>query len=350
LGVSRVPALPTPGELAHWLGISADELEWLADPAGWRQQHEGPLSHYRYRWIGKRSGGSRLLEIPKSQLRRIQRQILKQILSQVPVHDAAHGCVAERSIFSNARPHADRAFVLRVDLAGFFTSIRASRIHALFETLGYPPAMARYLAALTTHATPAVVLRAEPAGDPSAVRTRVQSSRAIDLRARHLPQGAPTSAALANLAAWRLDLRLAAASDASEVRYTRYVDDMFYSSENFDRYRMQRFADMVYSIICEEGFAPHFRKTRLMARSASQRVTGLTVNAFPNIGRSDYDQLKAILTNCVRHGPEQQNRSGLADFKAHLMGRIAFVEQANPLRAAKLHNLMAAINWSVPAS
>ncbi len=237
--------------------------------------------------------------------------------------------------------------MLRVDLAGFFTSIRASRIHAIFETLGYPAATARYLAAFTTHATPAAALRPDGTRDPRAVRGRVIIPCNPDLRTRHLPQGAPTSPALANLAAWRLDVRLAQAADASGARYTRYVDDLFFSSETLDRQRMKRFADMVYAIICEEGFEPNFRKTRFMARATSQRVTGLTVNAFPNIDRRKYDRLKAILTNCARHGAQQQNRSHLVDFKAHLLGRIGFVEHANPNRAAKLRALMASIDWSI---
>jgi len=62
----------------------------------------------------------------------------------------------------------------------------------------------------------------------------------------------------------------------------------------------------------------------------------LVTNDRPNIRRSDFDELKAILTNCVRHGPATQNRGGHANFCAHLRGRVGFVESVSPTRGAKL--------------
>ena len=66
---------------------------------------------------------------------------------------------------------------------------------------------------------------------------------------------------------------------------------------------------------------------------------------FPNIRRDDYDQLKAALHNCVRHGPAGQNRDNVRNFRAHLAGRIAHVSQLNPARGARLAASFAAIAW-----
>jgi RNA-directed DNA polymerase len=78
---------------------------------------------------------------------------------------------------------------------------------------------------------------------------------------------------------------------------------------------------------------------------ASQRreVTGLVINAKPNIARDEYDRLKAILTNAVHHGLESQNRAMHANFYAQLQGRIAFVQQINLSRGMKLSALLAKV-------
>ncbi|HXF79946.1 MAG TPA: hypothetical protein VN598_13845, partial [Usitatibacter sp.] len=152
LAACDLPSIPTPGDLAAWLGITVGELDWLADvrginPAG------GRLCHYRYAWVPKRYG-MRLMEAPKPRLRGIQRRILREILDPVPVHAAAHGFRKGHSCRSFVEPHVGRAVVLRIDLRNFFPGIPAPRIHALFAMLGYPEAVARLLTGLCTNAVP----------------------------------------------------------------------------------------------------------------------------------------------------------------------------------------------------
>ena len=89
----------------------------------------------------------------------------------------------------------------------------------------------------------------------------------------------------------------------------------------------------------------NFHKTRFMSWGERQYVTGAVVNLRPNVPRPHYDQLKAILTNCVRSGPTAQNRSGHADFRAHLSGRIAHVAAVNPARGRKLRAIFDRIQW-----
>jgi RNA-directed DNA polymerase len=150
----------------------------------------------------KRLGGLRLLEIPKADLKRAQRRILDDLLQHVPVHEAAHGFVQGRSVASHAAAHAGKEVVIGFDLRDFFPSVRASRVHAMWRTLGYPEGVARALTALCTHRT------------DSAVIERLRDDGGLDwlgakrLAAPHLPQGSPCSPALANLCAFRLDLRL----------------------------------------------------------------------------------------------------------------------------------------------
>jgi RNA-directed DNA polymerase len=343
-----LPMLDTPGDLARWLGVSLTELDWFSDIAGWGGGSPSePLRHYRYQWLDKTTGGVRLLEIPKPRLRDIQRRILREILDLVPAHAAAHGSVARRSTVTNALVHAGKSMVVRLDLADFFSSISGARVFALFETLGYPPKTARYLTGLATHCAPRALVRSVPhdeSASPEARRGR--KAWALRFTTRHLPQGAPTSAALANLCAYRLDLRLAGAAKASQAIYTRYVDDLFFSSQVAAPDRARRFAQMAYTIILEEGFAPNARKTQIMSHARAQYVTGLVVNEHPNVPRRDYDRLKAVLTNCIRRGIASENHEAHPDFRSHLAGRVSYVQQANPARGAKLRALLDAIQWN----
>jgi hypothetical protein len=199
-----VPPLPTTGDIAAWLGEDVSRLAWLADWRGLsRHASDARLRHYVCRWLPKRTGGMRLLEAPKPALKAIQRRILHEILDRVPPHEAAHGFRPGRSVVSHARAHAGKSAVLRMDLEDFFVSIAAARVQGVFRSLGYPEEAARVLTGLCTSRAPTSELAAAD------YRTRQR------YRTRHLPQGAPTSPALANLSAYGLDVRLAAAARAA---------------------------------------------------------------------------------------------------------------------------------------
>jgi hypothetical protein len=83
----------------------------------------------------------------------------------------------------------------------------------------------------------------------------------------------------------------------------------------------------------------------MMHQSSAQRVCGLTVNSRPNVPRQQYDRLKAILTNCVRHGVASQNSERHPDFRGHLRGKIAWVQAIAPARGSKLLGLFEALDW-----
>lgn len=347
LGAIDLPALATPGDLADWLGLRSGELDWFAGSLRPQIAANGPPWHYSYRWLAKRCGGYRLIEVPKPRLRNLQRRMLRNILERVPVHPAAHGCVRGRSVVSAALPHTAADVVLQIDLRDFFSSVSAGRVHAVFRTLGYPCAAARLLTGLATHSTPHSILRAAPVAEHTdPVATRSQMRRHFLLTVPHLPQGAPSSPALANLCAYRLDLRLSGAAAACGVSYTRYVDDLIFSGDLAFARKIERFKSMVYSIIEDEGFEPHFQKTRARTQATPQHVVGLVVNRKLNVPRREFDALKALLHNCRCHGPSGQNRRAHPMFRQHLLGRIARVAQINPARGARLMQEFHSIDWA----
>jgi hypothetical protein len=197
-----LPDLATPVDLAHWLGVGFEELEWLARArAPWARAggvssraDGGPVSsHYAYRWVEKRSGGWRLIEMPKARLRSVQRTLLHGLLEYIPPHEAAHGFRARHSILTHALAHVGRRVVLRMDLQDFFLTLGGARIRALFRTLGYPEAVTGMLTALCTNGVPEAVLKPNRPGRYDFELPDVDWLTRKRYASPHLPQGAPTT-------------------------------------------------------------------------------------------------------------------------------------------------------------
>ena len=335
----KVCPLLSDRELADWLGLTFGELDWFADL---RQRNTRAnnhrLEHYRYRWIPKATGGHRLLEIPKPRLKQIQRQILADILDFIPPHAAAHAFRNGHSIASYVKPHTDKRVVLHIDLREFFPSVTSSQVQAIFWTAGYPDQVTTLLEALCTNVTSATVLN--EFGNDAAADLKWKR-----YRSRHLPQGAPTSPALANLAAYRLDCRLSALAQKVGADYTRYADDMIISGGTDFEHCLSRFRVLVAAIIHHEGFEIRHRKTRCMKSGNRQQVAGIVLNKRMNIPRHEYDNLRALLYNCIRFGPTSQNCDRRPRFRAHLAGRIAYWSMICPDRCQKMVVLFDAIKW-----
>jgi RNA-directed DNA polymerase len=249
---------------------------------------------------------------------------LAEILDKIPAHPAVHGFRRGRSITTYVSPHVGKRVVLKMDLQDFFPGITGARIQTVFRTIGYPESVADLLGGICTNAVPGYG----------------------DLYERpHLPQGAPTSPALANLCAYRVDCRLAGLARSAGAEYTRYADDLAFSGDaDFER-RVERFSTHVAAILTEEGFSVNHRKARIMRQGVRQRLAGLVANQRVNIIRTDFDRLKATLTNCVRLGPASQNREGHPLFREHLEGRVGFVESINAAKGRRLRRILERIEW-----
>lgn len=327
--------------LATALHLDVGELAWFADPGGWlRHAPDGPLTHYRRHWTPSRSGTPRLIEAPALRLAELQRRIARRVLARIPVHPAAHGHVRGRSPHTLAEEHRARPMVLRLDLEGFYSHVTGGRVAGLLRVAGYPPAVADTIAGLLVTATPPGVLRACPhRGDPATRR------RMLDrLAAPHLPQGAPSSPTVANLLTYGLDRRLSGLATAVGAAYGRYADDLVFSGDA--ALPVHGLTQRVAAIAAEEGFRVRPDKTRIMPAHHRQRVVGLVVNSdVPAASRRDHDELRAILHNAVRTGPDAQNRAGHPAFREHLLGRIAWVGHGRPARAARLRELFDRISW-----
>ena len=337
-----VPAIASPGALADLLELDAGQLAWLADARGLERGADRRLRHYTYRWQPRTGAPPRPIARPKRRLKEIQRWILHEILDHIPAHDAAHGFVRGRSVRSHAALHVGRATVVRMDLEDFFASVPASRVFGIFRTAGFPEAVAHSLTALCV----TVVPRAEwdtvrPPEDPSLLQRHFRLGRR--LATPHLPQGAPTSPALASLAAHGLDRRLARLGPALGARYSRYADDLTFSGPA--DVPVGTLSRAVAEVARDEGFRMARDKRSVRHPNERQLVCGVVVNRRPNVPRGDYDRLKAILHDAARNGPAHANRAHAPDFRAHLLGRIAWVAQLNPARGHRLRARFDAIEW-----
>jgi RNA-directed DNA polymerase len=332
------PALPTPGDVAAWLGLPLQQLDWFADELRQHRRTAIPdLQHYTYAFRRKPFGPPRLIEAPKPRLRTMQQRILHGILDRVPMHEAAHGFVKGRSCLTGAEHHVGAAVIVCFDIADFFLTTPLGRVHALFRSLGYPHSSARMLVRLCSTMTPQAVLDHVPGP---------HGHRRGSLRAYgnpHLPQGAPSSPAIANLVARRLDIRLTGLAVSLGGIYTRYADDLTFSGDADFARKTSSLIEAVAHIVEDEGYRLNERKTRVMTPSGRQRITGIVVNAHPNVARDDYDRLKAILHNCRCNGLDAENREGHPDFRAHLEGRVGWVEFLNPARGRKLRAMLARV-------
>ncbi|HEV7129116.1 MAG TPA: reverse transcriptase family protein, partial [Ktedonobacterales bacterium] len=163
----------------------------------------------------------------------------------------------------------------------------------------------------------------------------------ISIGPRYLVQGAPTSPALANLVAWRLDRRLAGLAAKHQLTYTRYADDLTFSGD--DPVALKQLHRVLQRIIRDERFTVNPAKTRVAGRAARQIVTGLVVNDIVAVPRAQRRRLRAILHNAGASGLAAQNRDSRPAFRAYLQGLIAHIHAANPAHAAPLRASLARV-------
>jgi retron-type reverse transcriptase len=319
-----LPSLSTPEQVADALAIPVLRLRWLAF-----HSEASTVSHYVRFTIPKKSGGQREIWAPQPKLAAAQAWILENILSKIPVGPVAHGFVPGRSTVTNAAPHVKRAIVVNVDLRDFFPTITFPRVRGIFESLGYSPAVATVLALLSTEAPRREV---EYSGKKYFVATGP----------RALPQGACTSPAISNLAAWGLDRRLGGVAAKLGWTYTRYADDLTFSGDTLVPKGEKNPKSVGWLLarvrhVCEaEGFEVNEKKVRVQRRNAAQTVTGVVVNEKPSTSRAERRKLRAILHHARFEGLEKQNRINHPNYVAWLRGHVAYVSMVNPDQGRQL--------------
>ncbi|MCC7384041.1 MAG: RNA-directed DNA polymerase [Deltaproteobacteria bacterium] len=314
LNGAGLPVLSTPADVAAALDVSIGRLRWLC-----YHSDAAERLHYVRFTIPKRSGGQRAIAAPLPDLKRAQAWILESVLEKLEVEPEAHGFVAGRSTLTNATPHLKREVIINLDLADFFPSIGFRRVRGVFEAIGYSPAVATIFALLSTEAP-----RMEVDYDGQKLQVAVGE--------RALPQGAPTSPALSNRVARKLDRRLRGMATKHGWTYTRYADDLTFSAPTGHQGEVPIMQARIRHIVGEEGFAVNLKKGRVQRRSGRQEVTGVVVNDRPGLPRTEVRKLRAILHQAKKTGLAAQNRQSHPRFEAWLRGKIAYLMMIDPAR------------------
>ena len=323
LGECELPILHQPVDLARLLEITVPQLAWLC-----YHREAAPIDHYSRFTIPKRSGGLRAISAPRPHLKAAQTRILRAILEHVPLHDAAMAFRPARNIGDNADVHSHAqsggpAVVLRVDLQDFFPSITFARIAGVFAQLGYNGGVATLLALICTEA-------------PRVAATLDGQTSHVALGARFVPQGAPTSPALTNILCRRLDSRLSGLAKSYGFHYTRYADDLVFSSTQGKH--AVRLKNGVLQILGDENLAVNPDKVNFARRGDRQSVTGLIVNGArgPRPSRRDLRRFRAVMHDVQIHGADAVSEKMGQSALCWARGYLAFVHMCAPDVAARL--------------
>ncbi|MFW9865971.1 MAG: reverse transcriptase family protein [Candidatus Thorarchaeota archaeon] len=309
----NLPVLSTDKHLAEFLGIEYKKLRFLT-------YHRDVVEsdHYMRFKIPKRNGGTRLIAAPKSLLKQSQRVILDEILYKIPVSKQAFGFLKGKSVVSGANDHHKQpALVINMDLENFFPTLTFERIQGMFHSFGYSGYISTLLAMLTTYCERIPI---EVNGKIKYVAT----SRRI------LPQGSPASPMITNIICRRLDRRLNGLAASFGFSYTRYADDMSFSTKKEPKENIGTFCGLVYKIIKEEGFRINHKKTRYLRRNNRQEITGIVINNDEiGISRNWIRRFRAATYNANRLKFQGKLTT---EIKNELYGMVAWVNSVNPKR------------------
>lgn len=284
-------------DLASRLGVAREDLSALALDVD---------NHYRtWQTLNKKTGKVRTLHAPSQQLKEVQRRIARNILVPIVIGPEIHGGVKGCSPRSNATPHLGRKWVATLDVRNFFPQVRHGLVLQLFrKELHFGRDVARLLTRLTT-------------------------------RDGGLPQGAPTSLAIANLILWKpVDVPIIAGAAALNLNYTRWVDDISVSGDdprpiiNDVAKRLSHRGLRMY----REKNAAGKPKLKITPRSQRQEVTGLVVNGkSPSVSRQRRDKVRAAI-----HQAASLQGHAFGKAAGSIQGRIVHIGQFNPGAAERL--------------
>ena len=269
---------------------------------------------YREYELPKKGGGIRLISQPNRSMKAAQAWILKNILDRLHVSPVCKGFEKKQNILDNARPHQGANVILNLDLENFFPSVKAEQVCSIFKAVGYDPVIAGIFTSMCSYKG-------------------------------KLPQGAPTSPKLSNLTCLRLDNRLQGYVGKKGIVYTRYADDLSFSS--FSQGRVLSVLPMIKKIIREEGFEINGSKTRIWGPSRSKKVTGLVIcETKAGIGRKRLRQIRAKIHKLCLPINAKAHRIEIE----HIKGWLAFVKSVDEDRWKILKSYISSLKVKFPKS
>ncbi|MDL2060370.1 reverse transcriptase family protein [Mesosutterella sp. AGMB02718] len=290
-----------------WPGKQARIVKWLISAMDWKAAPGCRLQKsYRRFHIPKKHGGKRLISEPIKKLKFLQRGVLERLIAPLGAHPAAMGFVAGKSIADNASVHSGQPVVAVADVHNCFPSVAWPVLYRVLERDLGPRLGA-----------PACALIAD-----------------LCTLDGGLPMGSPASPALLNRVLFKADEILASEAKRKGCRYTRYADDLAFSGGEGAVGLIARAG----SVLSAAGLRLDPKKSSVFRRGRRQVVTGLTVNAKPDVSR-DYRRRVRAAADRWRKGLEP-SWLGCPVTREQLLGRIAFVNMTSAEEAVRLRKWM----------
>ena len=291
--------------ISETLDVPVNKLYMLSNNYTYRKKHRRS-KYENYHTVVIHHGirhKNRILCVPNAFLKTVQRRILDQYLYQLEESEYSTAYCKGKSLLDNASPHVGKECVLKLDISHFFDSIDDDMVYLVMKRLG-----------LSVPAT--------------ALLTHLCTYRA------KLPQGAPTSPYIANLAMKQFDEKLGRWCSERNIAYTRYCDDMTFSGPKA-AIRESRIISKVKSMMYRMGFMLNDKKTVFISSSQQQRVTGIVVNEKPVLSRTQRRAIRQEVYYCQKYGAaksiKRRKLNISPDKYLHsLLGRIAFALQIEP--------------------
>jgi hypothetical protein len=300
-----VPIPPEFADEAHllaYLGVSPAELKKI----WW---YRGRM--YTQFSIAKGGGKIRQITAPDKRLKILHSKLAPLLDQLYRVRNPVHGFVPARSVKTNAEAHGRRRFVVNLDLKEFFPTITENRVTGLLRSLSIDARVAEIIARLCCFNS-------------------------------HLPQGAATSPVLSNMICFRLDTELLRAAKDARSIYTRYADDITFSSYQppsllfegalpaVGRFSPEMLAPLLREIFRRNGFAVNPDKAHYADRNSRRVITGVKINAGLNVDRRYIRHIRALLHSVERLGLEDAQQKfadagGKGVIVEHLRGKISYI-------------------------
>jgi RNA-directed DNA polymerase len=297
-------------------------------------------SHYSYYLISKKKGGYRRIVAPHSNIKILQNWIKVNILDRVDVSPFATGFIKKRSILTNAKIHENNTVILNVDLSNFFESITEKRVYSLFKSLGYASNLAVDFAKICT------AKMSDRRYEELSEEDQIYFDDLYSLQEHVLVQGAPTSPGISNLICKTLDLRLSKLANKLSISYSRYADDITFSSKELNLPKIH----LIKSIIEDEGFKLNWNKVGIYKSGQKQLVTGLLIDGRVRVPPKFKKEIYRHLHFCKKFGPYEHFQRISPDKgyrREWLLGKIFYVHSIEPNEAKKMFHLANQINWEV---
>lgn len=304
-------ALRSPEDIAALLDVSYQDFNyWI---------YRTPMAkRYTSFEIKKKVGSPRVIDAPNANIKILQQKLNQVLQSVYRPKNCVYGFVRRRSVKKNAERHVGVRHVLNVDIKDFFPSINFGRVRGMF--IGTPYNLPEKVGTVLAH---------------------------LSCYDRRIPQGAPTSPIISNMLCAQMDSQLIQLAKANGCTYTRYADDMTFSTSRrafpssiavITSLNQVQPGSTLNAIIAGNGFSLHPEKIWLRQQNRRQEVTGVTVNDFPNVPRKFTNQIRAMVHAWKTYGPDAaqsdfakydfKHRSSWgrpASFKAALKGKIEYL-------------------------